>query len=98
MRILYQYLLIFLSWFISLELDPKLNNIWLRQDFQNRLKLQLGGVKNLIWKSLTNKEFWTMSALWSTNIWFLIVVFTTLKSGWKWLTYKGWEKIFSTIY
>lgn len=98
MRIIYQYLLVFFSWFISLELDPKLKNIWLRPDFQNRLKFQLGGVRNLIWKSLTNKEFWTVSALWTTNIWLLIVLFSTIKSGWKWLTYKGWSKIFGGIY
>ena len=95
---LIELITIFTFWVINLEINPTITNIWLRPDFQNRLKFQLGGVRNLIWKSLTNKEFWTVSALWTTNIWLLIVLFSTIKSGWKWLTYKGWSKIFGGIY
>jgi hypothetical protein len=97
MRLIYQYSLIFLMWFVSLELDPKLKKIWLRPDFQNKLRLRLGGVKDLIVKSLTQKEFWLVSTLWSINIWFILIVFSTIKSGWKWLAFKGWEKILSAL-
>ena len=63
----------FLFWFINLELNPGLKNIWLRTDINGNKVFTPTNVIPLLFYPLKNKQLWALKN-WDMNIFILYFI------------------------
>ena len=71
----------FLLWIAWLEIGPGLGKIWLRPDFENKIRFQLGGILAVTEFSLRKSRLWAPD-MWDINPFTMTLIPATLIGIW----------------
>jgi hypothetical protein len=77
----------FLLWIAWLEIGPGLGKIWLRPDFENKIRFQFGGILAVVDACFRNSSLWA-PGMWDVNPFTMTLIPATLIGIWQILTEK----------